>query len=281
MISPTPSANIAGGRSDIGGYEVLRTLVPEQSWLAAAAGGRKVVLKTLDDDCLWKGQLHPSIKDRLARVRELAHVGVANLYGVERDAGLTYLVWEYVEGETLAEYAGSPRCEKRECRRLARELVLAVEMLHARGIVHGAIKASNVILDRDGRVVLTHVSPLLYTDPAEDVAALADTLRDLAPDDEALKQVLAEAGEGEISLRRLATRMGALVESREAEGAVGEADRQEGKAIRRRALLGAYAAGVLAVLLFAGLKVYADRRSPKPPVPPQPPPAAMQPVAHP
>jgi hypothetical protein len=281
MASRAPSSNIAGGRSDIGGYEVLRMLGADQSWLASAPGGRTVVLKTCDDDCLWKGQLHPSIKDRLARVRELAHVGVANLYGVERDAGLTYLVWEHVEGETLAEYARSPRCGQRECRRLARELVLAVEMLHARGIVHGAIKGSNVILDRDGRVVLTHVSPLLYTNPAEDVVGLANTLRDLAPDDAAMKQVLDEAEEGEMPLRRLATRMGALIESREAESS-SEADRLEGKAIRRRALLGACAAAALAVLVFAGVKVYADRRAPKAPVPPQPPPAAMhEPVARP
>ena len=85
MPSAIAGANFAGDRSEIGGYRVLRTLLSDQSWLAEAPGGRRVVLKVLDEDCLWKGQLHPNIKDRLGRVRELAHVGVANLYGVERD----------------------------------------------------------------------------------------------------------------------------------------------------------------------------------------------------
>ena len=72
--------------SEIGGYREL-CAVSEQGWVGTAAGGRRVVLKRLDEDCLWKGQLHPSVKDRLARVRELAHQGVANLHGVERDQG--------------------------------------------------------------------------------------------------------------------------------------------------------------------------------------------------
>jgi hypothetical protein len=49
-------------------------------------GGRQVVLKKLDDDCLLDGQLHPSIKLRLERVRELPVRCVANFLGVERDA---------------------------------------------------------------------------------------------------------------------------------------------------------------------------------------------------
>src|ERR1700712_5367609 len=109
MAQLAPAPNLAGEASEIGGYQVVRTLAPDQTWLATAAGGtgRTLVLKALDQDCIWKSQLHPNVKDRLGRVRELAHAGVANLYGVERDGGLTYLVWEYILGETLADLAAS------------------------------------------------------------------------------------------------------------------------------------------------------------------------------
>src|SRR5260221_2295814 len=176
MEPAAPSPKLAGDVSEIGGYRILRALVPDQSWLGVAPGGRQVVLKTLDEDCLWKGKLHPNIKDRLARVRELAHSGVANLYGVERDGSLTYLVWEFTQGQTIAERAASPQCGQRDFLLLARELVLGVEMLHARGIVHGTLKASNIIVDPDNRVVITHVSPLLYSDPSDDVRAVAALL---------------------------------------------------------------------------------------------------------
>ena len=67
-------------------------------------GGRTVVLKKLDDDCLLDGQLHPSIKLRLERVRELPVRCVANFLGVERDgAGVAQMVWEFVRGTPLAE----------------------------------------------------------------------------------------------------------------------------------------------------------------------------------
>jgi hypothetical protein len=277
LDTPATLPNFAGDRSEIGGYRVIRTLWVDQSWLATAPGGRWVVLKTLDEDCLWKGQLHPNIKDRLARVRELAHSGVANLYGVERDGGLTYLVWEYVLGETLEAFTGSSQCGPRDFLLLARELVLNVEMLHARGIVHGALKASNVIANAEGRVVITHVSPLLYCEPSQDTKAvvglLAELLEKRGEVDSPVARLLAETGE-EVSLRRLAARLGSLIESRDSEAA--PPDRGKGEGIRRRALMGAGATAVVGVALFLGLKQYASAKTPAPPMPPQAAPAALQ-----
>jgi serine/threonine protein kinase len=272
MPSTIVGPNFTPDRSEIGGYRVLRTLVPNQSWLAEAQGGRPVALKVLDEDCLWKTQLHPNIKDRLARVRELAHVGVANLYGVERDGSLTYLVWEYVPGQTLDEYAKT--VGPRELAAVARDLVLGVEMLHARGIVHGSLKPSNVIANADGRAVITHVSPLLYTEPADDVRALVDILRELP-----LGSPMEESAHQELSLRRLAARLGAIVDARET-GTGEQADGLQGLSIRRRAVLGAGATALLGIAMFLGLKQYAGAKTPKPPIPPQAAPEALRPDTH-
>jgi serine/threonine protein kinase len=277
-ISPKP----ASGPSEIGGYSILHAL-SDQSWLAQAPGGRRVVLKTLDEDCLWKGQLHPSVRDRLARVRELAHPGVANLYGVERDAGLTYLVWEYVEGISLDEFAASPQCANRDLLLLARELVLNVEVLHARGIVHGMLKSSNVIITPARKAVLTHISPLLYSNPAQDVATLVGVLTGLLEDrsetDSPLGQILQQAATEETSLRRLALRLGAAIEARDAEPP-DPTERKSTDRIKRRALIGAGATALIGIALFLGLKQFASAHTPKPPVAPQASPAALQPAPH-
>lgn len=279
----TPSeSKLAAHPTEIGGYEVIRPLAEGQSWLTTAPGGRLMVLKSLDDDCLWKGQLHPNIKDRLGRVRELAHVGVANLYGVERNGALTFMVWEYVHGETLDECAAIQNCPPREFLSLARELVLSVEMLHARGIVHGAIKASNVIVDSDRNVQLTHVSPWLYTEPAEDVQALLSLLSDLAArrgeSNGALARMLNEQEGAEWTLRQLASRLGALLDARDGEVRE-DTDKEMARRIRRRATLGAGATVILALAVFIGLRNYANQKTPRPPVPPQATPAALQPVS--
>ena len=156
------------------------------------------MLKRLDEDCLLDGQLHPSIRQRLERVRELPLRGMANLLGVERrDAGegVAQLVWEFVPGRPLAEIEGN----EATWRRLCRELILAVEALHAAGIVHGAIHARNVIVTDRDEIRLTHVSPLLYNDPDQDegdvIAMLRERVTAAAPGSQ-LAEILAEAETG-------------------------------------------------------------------------------------
>jgi serine/threonine protein kinase len=158
----------------VSGYHVEASLAEGRSLLARDPVGRRVILKRLDEDCLLKGQLHPMIKDRLGRVRELAHTGVACLLGAERDGDRCFLVWQYVEGCTLGDYL--QKTGGRVASRMARELVAAVESLHALGIVHGALHERNVIVRPDGSLCLTHVSPLLYNDPAVDVDAVIGLL---------------------------------------------------------------------------------------------------------
>src|SRR5207253_1320962 len=163
----------------------------------------------------------------------------------------------------------------------ARELVLAVDMLHARGIVHGTIKGSNAVVGADGRLVLTHVSPLLYSDPADDLQAVRGLLGGLIEGrgewDSPLGVLLTET-DGETSLRRLAARMGALLDARDSGPAVEGEDRTEGRRIRRRALFGAGAAALLGIGLFAGLRQYGIDHTPQRPVAPQASPAALEPA---
>ncbi len=166
-------------RSQIGEYRVERALSAGRCWLAAGSHGRRVVLKAMESDCLLKGTLHPMIRDRLSRVRELAHLGVANLLGVERDEELVYCVWEYVDGATLDEYIGAAGRGPEELARIGHELVVSVETLHSLGIVHGSIHGRNVIVSEDGVVRLTHVSPLLYNDPEVDVEDVAAVLQEM------------------------------------------------------------------------------------------------------
>jgi len=276
-----------GSPREIGGYTVLERFTSGLTWLAAAPGGRRVVLKVLDEDCLWKNQLHPNIKDRLGRVRELAHTGVSNLYGVERADSLVYAVWEYVPGQTLDQFALPGDRPRRDLIPLCRDLMLALEMLHARGIVHGAVKPSNVIVCADeNRLMLTHVSPWLYTEPQEDVRAAVAMLRDIVhrrgEAGTPCALLLDDPATQELSPRQLAARLGALTESHDPGAeAAGEfarpADRRQGDPIRRRALAGAALTVVFAAAIFAALRIHANRQQPPAPEPPEAPPAALRP----
>ena len=267
--------------SELGGHQILRELYPDQTYLALAPGGRQVVLKMLDQDCLLRGQLHPNVRDRLARVRELAHAGVANLYGVERDAGRTYAIWEYVEGMTLDEWA-SPQPENsvdpaftrgpRDLPHLARELILAVQTLHARGIVHGALNGRNVILTPSGKLRLTHISPFLYHDVADDVGPLIDLLRELAiardEADSPLARILAEAAERGPTLQWLGARVSGLIEVQRLDGSTDQELHQD-RQRRRSSLLMAAAVALGALGLYYGVREVVARTVPPPMAPPE------------
>jgi hypothetical protein len=212
----------------------------------------EVVYKALDEDCLLRGQLHPMVRDRLGRVRELAHVGVATLLGVERQEGRPVLVWEHVEGEALDEYLAAGRPDERRLRELARELLGHVETMHALGIVHGAIHERNVIVTPQGGLKLTHVSPLLYTDPQADVDAVESLLEEMG---------LLDAVEPPVSdLRQLRRRL--ADSAAPGEGASDDAAEKPLLTSRRMALAGAAAAAVAGALLaWAFWRVAADSQA--------------------
>jgi hypothetical protein len=272
------------------GYVIKESLVSSQadepdflgvSYLAGGPGGRGVVLKPLDPDCLLKNGLHPSIKERLARVRELAMGGVANLYGVERDPdragakksadspnGHAWLIWEHVRGRTLDAYAADPACTTRKLALVARELVLVVEAMHRQGIVHGAIRPSNVIVDARNCVRLTHVSPLLYTDPGDDVWGLLHTLETVAAargeEESPLGKLVAEtlaslepsagpAPAPDAVLRIFAAKLGSIIESRERADLVPREEQGAELSPRRRSLAGAVVVLLLGIAVAFGI----------------------------
>ena len=138
------------------------------SWLAIDESGRRVVHKRLPDDCCPRGQMHPSVKLRLQRLRELPLGSFVNILGVERTEQGVVLVSEWIDGVPLDQTAEVDRP------RLLRELRLAVMSMHQHGMVHGSIKPGNVIVDLNGQIKLIDPSPLLHDDPKIDLKAVDD-----------------------------------------------------------------------------------------------------------
>lgn len=81
----------------------------------------------------------------------LNHPGIAMLYAVLDEPDALYLVSEFAPGKTLRDLlAARGPLPAEEALPLFRRLAQAVDHAHARGVVHGAIKASNVMIGQDG-----------------------------------------------------------------------------------------------------------------------------------
>jgi hypothetical protein len=250
-LQSIPDVPTASHPAELCGYAVVETLTPDATYLAIGPGGRGVTLKKLDPDCLYRGLLHPEVHDRLSRVRELAHTGVANLFGVGKAGDDAWLIWEYVEGKPLAQHAREHYRSPRDLMLLVRELVLTVESLHLQGIVHGSLSGQNAIVAPDGTVRLIHISPLLYTDPADDAEAIEQTvgliLEERGERAGPLGRLLAEASESKMPLRALASRVAALADSRDVAPIPPSTAAREERRTRKRAVFGAFLAALTGV----------------------------------
>lgn len=119
---------------------------------------------------------------RLARVR---HPNVLAVHGASYHEGRAGLWTDWIDGETLsARLARSGPLRGEELLRVLRELADALGAVHEAGLVHGDVKASNVMLDAQGRVILMDFGAG-FESSGEGSAISAGTPRYLAPEIEA------------------------------------------------------------------------------------------------
>jgi serine/threonine protein kinase len=140
----------------IGPYEVVGSLgaggMGEVYRARDAKLGRDVALKLLP-------LAFASDPDRLARfhreaqvLASLNHPHIAQIYGFEDSGDARALVMELVEGPTLADMIVTGPLEPSETLRIARQIALALEAAHDRGITLRDLKPSNVKVAPDGSV---------------------------------------------------------------------------------------------------------------------------------
>lgn len=82
----------------------------------------------------------------------LDHPNICTIYEVGISGGRSFIVMQYIEGETLAERLTRGALPVGEAVRVAAQIADALGEAHAAGIIHRDIKPSNVIIDRRGQV---------------------------------------------------------------------------------------------------------------------------------
>jgi serine/threonine protein kinase len=92
-----------------------------------------------------------------AQVRHLKHPHLCAVFDCGVHEGQPFVVMEYVPGQSLAQkLAGRQRFEDvRAAAEIARQVADALLAVHQQGIVHRDLKLGNILLDLQGRAVLT------------------------------------------------------------------------------------------------------------------------------
>ncbi len=116
--------------------------------------GRTVAVKVI----LPSYASDPSFLERFLRearlVAQLEHPNVLPVYDFGEDLGLPYLVLPYLEGGTLVARMGGERQPFARLVSWIAQLAAALDEAHAAGILHRDVKPSNILVARDGRLVL-------------------------------------------------------------------------------------------------------------------------------
>src|SRR5262249_54799937 len=111
---------------------------------------RTVAVKVLPPHLSASPEARQRFEREAKTISQLSHPHICALYDVGNQAGVEYLVMEFLEGETLAERLLRGPLPVDQTLRYGMEIADALDKAHRRGIVHRDLKPGNVMLTKSG-----------------------------------------------------------------------------------------------------------------------------------
>jgi PAS domain S-box-containing protein len=116
---------------------------------------QQVALKVLDPGLTGRQGFMRRFVSQAATISKLGHPGIVPVYEIGTRAQLTYLSMRLVQGGTLKELLQQGTVEMGAVWRILRSIADALHSAHEAGVVHQDLKPSNVLIERDGSILLT------------------------------------------------------------------------------------------------------------------------------
>jgi eukaryotic-like serine/threonine-protein kinase len=171
----------------LGRYEILEAIGLGASSTVFKARdtliGRIVAIKTLQsglNDPAWRQRFMAEARI----VGQLSHPRIVKLHdvGIDETSGAPYLVMEYVVGQTLEKHIAAKKTEPQQAYGWGAALARALAYAHEQGIVHGDVKPANIMINQDGRVMLTDFGIARFAAYISQVGSLRGTPAYLSPE---------------------------------------------------------------------------------------------------
>jgi eukaryotic-like serine/threonine-protein kinase len=117
---------------------------------------RPVAVKVMHREMSEQADQLERFRQEARAVAKISHPNVVAVIDAGEDGGYPYIVFEYVEGETLkARINRIGALDVQEALAYAIEIARGLTVAHARKMVHRDIKPQNVLIDHEGRAKLT------------------------------------------------------------------------------------------------------------------------------
>jgi serine/threonine-protein kinase len=116
---------------------------------------RTVAIKTLLPQFARDASFVERFRREAQAAARLNHPGIVSVYDSGTDGDAPYIVMQYIEGRTLADFLGSGKTlPPKQAAQIAQEIAEAIGAAHAHGVIHRDIKPANVMITRDGKVLV-------------------------------------------------------------------------------------------------------------------------------
>jgi eukaryotic-like serine/threonine-protein kinase len=154
----------------LGHYQIVEKL-SEGGWgtVYLAHDGRldrDVALKVLSAGTLADEDARKQFRREALTVAKLNHPNIAHIYDFDTQAGVDFLVMEYVSGGALARCIAERALSEKEVAELGMQIALALEEAHEHGIIHRDLKPANIAITAKGHVKVLDFGLAKLFDPS-------------------------------------------------------------------------------------------------------------------
>jgi eukaryotic-like serine/threonine-protein kinase len=117
---------------------------------------RSVAVKVMHREMSEQADQLERFRQEARAVAKLSHPNVVSVIDAGEDGGHPYIVFEYVEGQTLKQRINREGAlDPQEAIAYAIEVARGLAVAHGRNMVHRDIKPQNILIDAEGRAKLT------------------------------------------------------------------------------------------------------------------------------
>ena len=161
LLGATDDALLAEVRHALSGeYEIDREVgrgAMAVVYRATEAGlGRRVALKVLPPEMTLSHELTERFKREARLAASLEHPNIIPVYREGQAGRFLFMAMKFIEGRSLEDIIESQGpLPVSVALQVLRAATSALAYAHGRGIVHRDVKSANILVDRDGRVVVT------------------------------------------------------------------------------------------------------------------------------
>ena len=114
--------------------------------------GRDVAIKILPESFANDAEAVARFRGEARLLAALNHSNIVGIYDIGVEAGLSFVVFELVEGDTLRRRLSGGALPPALAINFARQIAEGIGAAHDRGIVHRDLKPENLIVARDSRI---------------------------------------------------------------------------------------------------------------------------------